>query len=104
MREESDIRSTLARLVQLLRQEHGGPWAAALAGIAEALEQDPRSALSELLRCYGGSGSFNDLMLNGVPVSVNQQLDQLRQRLFEQAVAMLAATPAEAGAEDEYAL
>lgn len=78
------IHSTLAQLVRLLQAQGAHNWANALARNSATLEQAPRVALEELLRCYGGSGSFNDQVLGGVPVSVNEQLDQLRQRLFEQ--------------------
>ncbi len=81
------IRLTLAQLVRLLQEQGAHNWANALARNTAALEQAPRAGLDELLRCYGGNGSFNDLVLSGVPVSVNEQLDQLRQRLFEQALA-----------------
>lgn len=81
------IRSTLAQLVRLLQAQGAHSWANALARNTATLEHAPRVALEELLRCYGGNGSFNDLVLGGVPVLVNEQLDQLRQRLFEQLLA-----------------
>ena len=81
------IRSTLAQLVRLLQAQGAQNWANALGCNSATLEQAPRVGLEELLRCYGGSGSFNDLVLGGVPVSVNEQLDQLRQRLFDQLLA-----------------
>lgn len=95
MNNHDAIHSTLAQLVRLLQAQGAHNWAKALARNTAALEQAPRVALEELLRCYGGSGSFNDLVLGGVPVSVNEQLDQLRQRLFEQ---LLAARQALCGA------
>ena len=97
MNNDEAIRSTLAQLVRLLREQGVQSWADALSRHTATLKQTPHAGLDELLRCYGGSGSFNDLVLSGVPVSVNEQLDQLRQRLFEQAVAMRVALSPDVG-------
>lgn len=44
------------------------------------------TAKKEIRTIYGGMGSFNDLILqkDGVPLSLNEKLDTLRVKLYEE--------------------
>ena len=76
-----------------LLDRHGvnPPWASLLRSYSARLEKGDRGAAADLLKQFGGMGSLNDLFIspvNGHRIDegqvgvVNDELDQIRERLF----------------------
>src|SRR5258706_4222821 len=84
--------ANLERGAALLDRHGVNPhWASLLRGYAARLEKGDRGAAADLLKQFGGMGSFNDGVispLNGHRVEedqidvVNNQLNDLRERLY----------------------
>ena len=81
----------LEKIVKLLLSVEEDNWSAALENFRDRCnqiesERDVKILQSEILRIYGGMGSFSDLVLYSrgkVLVEENQKLDELRKELFE---------------------
>lgn len=61
-------------------------WARGLEGLAAEAGEDLKSAASQLLRIFGGMGSYNDVVLyedGQVATKANIELSAARNRLFE---------------------
>lgn len=79
-----EIRTTLARMAELLRQAGIADWASSLESIKHELVVDERAALVKIISMYGGMGSLSDLVLykdGRVLVTENNEFDLLRSKL-----------------------
>jgi len=91
MSDISTVREILVRLISLLRKAHEIDWANALDSFrahCDATGDNPEKTglFSDILRIYGGMGSFSDLVLyreGEVLLTENNELDNLRKELFE---------------------
>ncbi len=84
------IISIIERIIQLLESVKENNWADAFKNFRQRLDdlgsENLESIRSDILRIYGGMGSFNDLVLyeDGQPlIRENQSLDKLRVELFD---------------------
>jgi hypothetical protein len=85
MNDIARINSILARIVDLLRANELFEWAEVLEQNKFWLFEDPDSAISNILKFYGGMGSLNDLVLykdGKVLINETNDLDCLRAELF----------------------
>ena len=84
MKDIQEIRTTLERMAELLRQAGIADWASSLESIKQELVVDERTALVKIISMYGGMGSLNDLVLykdGRVLVTENNEFDLLRSKL-----------------------
>lgn len=91
------LNAVLSEMAALLRQRNRTHWADWVAEAVRRLEGRDASGLDHLLAAYGGMGSLNDIFFdprNGDHLTEaelerqNAELDRLRSRAYELAVAL----------------
>ncbi|QDU43767.1 hypothetical protein Mal52_22430 [Symmachiella dynata] len=81
------IESLLTNIANLLDAHGQTEWAQSFRRLHSDYKYDPEMTKGRIRSIYGGSGSFNDIVLhdpNGVPlIDENNELDQMRSQLFQ---------------------
>ena len=88
-----DIQAVISELCDLLETTRDYRWKKVFSGFLDRLDEggtalDRQSVIRQMLRLYGGMGSFNDLVLqdsHGV-LPENNELDRLRHELHERLI------------------
>lgn len=86
MGDSGQIISKLREIVDCLRANGSADWADGFERMADEFPSDPDETKRQIRGCYGGMGSFNDLVLHkqGVPLrKENDELDRMRHELWE---------------------
>lgn len=79
------IKSTLARMNQLLNSNGYSEWANSIKKLHDQIDGDPYYITRNILRLYGGMGSLNDIVLykdGQPPIKENNEFDELRSKLY----------------------
>ncbi len=88
----SELCERLREVVAILHAAEDAAWPDWFEKLLARIEQGKLSAVGDLLGCYGGMSSFNDLVLtpvNGHRVeadeeyTINNRLDALRRRMYD---------------------
>ena len=81
-----DPKSLLLRLAELLKNHGDGSWSRSFSQSASEYDSAPEAVMHKYRSIFGGSGSFNDIVLHdgsGVPLQAeNDELDRLRTELY----------------------
>ena len=86
MRDSGQIISKLREIADFLRANGDANWSSAFERMADGFPSDPDETKRKVRGCYGGMGSFNDLVLHKQRVPLrkeNDQLECMRQELWE---------------------
>lgn len=86
----TEIKYILDNIIEVLSSVDEPDWLRVLQSFRERAElptiREKESLLSDIIRIYGGMGSFNDLVLyknDEIMINETTHLDELRRRLFE---------------------
>lgn len=86
MRKADRVIDIFTEIAALLRVAGNDNWAKAFDNLRSEFEISPEAARTEILRVYGGIGSFNDVILyrDGQPLwTENGRLSTLRTELYD---------------------
>lgn len=80
------IKAILIEISELLTKSGYPDWENSFTKFKEEIDADPTFVKNELLKLYGGMGSFNDIVLHEdkkPSIDKNDRLDFLRKQLYE---------------------
>lgn len=86
MSESDNIVALLRRVASFLSAHGDSQWARGFERFANEVPLDLESTKAKVRGCYGGMGSFNDLVLHKERVPLkdeNTELDEMRNELWE---------------------
>ena len=85
----AELIKVLEEMLSILEREKEQHWSQVIADCKKRIEKSDYSGIEKLLGCYGGMGSFNDLVLSpSTENKENEDLYNLRSKAWELAEAI----------------